>query len=394
MLSKETIAANSNCITPTRPRKPHTFVIEDSPTLSQETVKVTWKWGADSPPVRSLASKHIPKLVKPIKTTLASCHSRSTTRQSCSSPAATSSKDICSENSPKGFNKFHEEMRKIEQESECDMNLRENARRSPSPTSIFEPIQTSRTSEFDFGFESEIIPETKVAACENQPQPVNKTNSASSDGEAKNTSITDIKNDLLNDSDFDQFLLSCTEDVERNLMQQKSSQNTSQNVSSKSITEGSTSSTGAERIEQKSETKKTEPAASASDNNNCDKLWSLMDTDESIDDILSSIDDAAIINSMNQSAKFARHNSMPQNNVIGLNRKSFLRHESMPISPRQPSKYWRRGSLHRPKMINTHQTLPETASSSTIPQKCSSEEIAEKRRQALERLKNRNKLRK
>ena len=177
-------------------------------------------------------------------------------------------------------------------------------------------------------------------------------------------------------------------------MQQKSSQNTSQNVSSKSITEGSTSSTGAERIEQKSETKKTEPAASASDNNNCDKLWSLMDTDESIDDILSSIDDAAIINSMNQSAKFARHNSMPQNNVIGLNRKSFLRHESMPISPRQPSKYRRRGSLHRPKMINTHQTLPETASSSTIPQKCSSEEIAEKRRQALERLKNRNKLRK
>lgn len=144
-----------------------------------------------------------------------------------------------------------------------------------------------------------------------------------------------LKEDLLNDSDFDQMLLTCTESVERNLSQEHMETETGQNVEADAMQSGSV------------------PKPSQSN-------YMSLFNDESIDDILSTIDDSFIMNSINvKNPKLSRHNSMPQelqpqklqsgphklnthqrqqqppqpqSSKVTTNRKSFARHESMPVA--------------------------------------------------------------
>lgn len=215
--------------------------------------------------------------------------------------------------SPKGLFKFQEEMRKIQFDSDetdkCDMDTRPSCDKVVSPLNL-----DNRLADHD----EDVKMDTGVA-----------TTSAAAD----NLLSDSFKRDLLNDSDFDQMLVTCTESAERKLSQEQIATGAVQQIPA----------------EAANVTTVDKPSQS--------NHMSLIMNDESIDDILRDIDDSFIMQSINvTNSKMARHKSMPQelppqkqqsqpqkvtsphqqpppqNSKVMTNRKSFARHESMPVA--------------------------------------------------------------
>lgn len=288
---------------------------DDSPTLSQEPMKVTWEWNTENTPIRSTAGSSKLKLDRwkrsPMNTNLyrASITSSASKKRSASAAASTALA-----NSPKGLFKFQEEMRKIQFDSnetdKCDNNTSD---RQPA-CDVVSPMNVDDVSMLDEDYKIGI----GVAGPSNCPPAV-----------ADVTTSDPFKQDLLNDSDFDQMLLTCTESVERKLSQEQMATQTDRRTS----TQANCST--------------IKPSQSS--------YMSLLN-DESIDDILGNLDDSFIMQTINgKNSKMLRHKSMPQElqpqkqqsqpqkpsliqqqqpqqSRVTMNRKSFTRHESMPIA--------------------------------------------------------------
>lgn len=299
---------------------------DDSPTLSQEPMKVTWEWKSENTPVRSAAGSSKLKLDRwskrsPINSNLyrASITSSASKKRNASAAASTALA-----NSPKGLFKFQEEMRKIQFDSnETDKCDNDNSDRQPA-YDVVSPMNVDDVSMLDEDFKIGI----GVAGPSSCPP-------TATDG----TTSDPFKQDLLNDSDFDQMLLTCTESVERKLSQEQMATQTDRKTSAE---------VGNSTIKPSQST-----------------YMSLLN-DESIDDILGNLDDSFIMQTLNgKNSKMLRHKSMPQDlqpqkqqsqpqklsskqpqqphqSRVTITRKSFTRHESMPIavidtSSRQPN---------------------------------------------------------
>lgn len=228
--------------------------------------------------------------------------------------------DTCetfSRNSPTGVYKFHQEFQKMESEpqyTQCDISLKDPV--SPSP---IDKTVTNRTSRL-----SRVMHSPSLSPITVHNEDIEMVgNNAVGDGPSKThltnelnwSTLKSIKDDLLNDSDFDQILLTCSEKVEATIQKEK--------IDNRNNAESS-------------KVKETEiPTKKLAINTEL----SFFQNDESIDDILGAIDDSILNNS-----KLMRHKSMPHqspsNNNIKrngvtdekLNRKSFSRHESMPVN--------------------------------------------------------------
>lgn len=279
---------------------------EDSPTLSQDAMTVTWRWNSESSPIRSPAASRVRKRKEKLKespnTNLYRASIRSNAISSTVSNSASSSKS-CSydneSNSPKGLYKFQEEMKKIALDSYSN---------SPS---VKNTDSNNETEQLNSSMGS-----------------LNKEKFSTTPNFVLNDSF---KKDLLNDSDFDQVLSTCTENIEKSLSQEMNNkQQKNKNL-----------------IETKSNVKLN--------NSNYMSFFN----DESIDDMLGNIEDSVLATSINMNnSKLMRHNSMPQQfkkdrkqtenkfekkteekrnfKKVGhstfTNRKSLIRHESMPVS--------------------------------------------------------------
>lgn len=310
--------SNELCRTPRR-STPSTRVSannggDDSPILSQsQEPVVTWKWSSENTPVRSTTGSSKSKLERlskksPIGNLYKASITSSASKIKNSTAAPTSSAALT--NSPKGLFKFQEEMRKIQFDNEhvkCDtvnVDLR-------SLSNIVCPMNVDHPSVEDEDYKMDGAFATTS----------NYYHTAAAD----NISDT-LEQDLLNNSDFDQMLLTCAENVERKLSQKHMAIGNVQNAPADTV-------------------KGTTPSLSNDMN---------LFNDESIDDILGNIDDSFIMHTINKS-KLSRHKSMPQellpqklqpkhqpnqsslqqqqpsNSNYASNRKSFARHESMPV---------------------------------------------------------------
>lgn len=315
---------NDPCRTPIHRSTTRTSAItagDESPTLSQEPVKVTWKWNSENTPIRSTAgssklkferlSKKSPINGNLYRRSITSSASKKKYPSPCTATTTLS-------NSPRGLFKFEEEMRKIQFDSneteKCD-----NDDSDMQPLSnVVGSVNTDKPS---------------VRRDEDNKMDIGVATTTNLQSATVDNLISDpFKQDLLNDSDFDQMLLTCTEGVEKNFSQEQLAPGT------------------VVKIPAEAESNVTvEPSQS----NNYMSLFN----DESIDDILGNIDDSFIMHSINvKNSKLSRHKSMPQelqqqksqsepkkltslhhqqpqNSTATMNRKSFARHESMPISP-------------------------------------------------------------
>lgn len=347
-LSKDVlINSPSACLTPTRPiRKNHNSIIDESPTLSQEPINVTWKWGGSDSPVRPLGDtikpwrsiRHVLGTANTVTT--ATANSNAYTGQTLRNSFADESSNTAltevaandpSNDSPKGLYKFQEELRRLNENatnrdgvsgagvgcgdiSGVEAQLADN--------SYIEQERSAANLLGNDSFSLSPIALLSDAADENANDATALTEkpTGAADKNLSDSTLTAFKNDLLNDSDFDQVLLTCGDKIEKE--------------SQIAVTQVATVS----KVEVKVEPKKKEKQFPDNDititpaNNSC-----LFDNDESIDDIIGNIDDAFIMNSMMtmKQPKFSRHNSMPPkaDNVVPMNpRRSFTRHESMPIS--------------------------------------------------------------
>lgn len=229
--------------------------------------------------------------------------------------------------SPKGLYKFQEEMRKIQLEtsletpcdtvSDVDMSLTED-------TGYPRKTKTNQTHDIE---DTTIIRRNA------------NNNYAVSVGTQTHTSCTKppidhFAEEMLNDSDFDQMLLTCSDRIDDAVM-------------------GSQRASGSAMPSKSTESPPSVTAGKTSSSTTSSELNLL--EDESIDDLLCNIDvDIPFINDANNS-KFSRHKSMPQAQAkpatakvtsarqeptkqpsthlqMNLNRKSFMRHESMPVT--------------------------------------------------------------
>lgn len=153
--------------------------------------------------------------------------------------------------------------------------------------------------------------------------PINNNTNIITSTQIKTDNNETLTNDLLNDSDFDQILLKCTENIEKTVIEKQKVAETN-----------------------RSPMNKTNSASEVKSNSATSSDWNLFD--DEIDDLLSNVDVDITMNDSLNSSKFTRHKSMPQeqqNQMIptvipyqqstyssNANRKSFIRHESMPIT--------------------------------------------------------------
>ncbi|XP_055321708.1 uncharacterized protein LOC129577904 [Sitodiplosis mosellana] len=403
LLTKETMQDTVNMIsTPTRRNRfmlDHANMMnDDSPVLSQESINISWRWNNEGTPIRptNKASKlrrsitnNSPHLQNLQRLKRNSSDNQNGTTGAGVLPMVISEPET---HSPKGLYKFQEEMRKIQFDIESDTSC-DNFNNDKSMT---EAAATS-TATSDTGYptnmkgvaQANIFNQHTDARCSDsldvhmmeKAEPEAKTLS-----QTNNYGLDDnIADDLLNDSDFDQILLTCKMPTE----QKKASETMTTNQMQTSVKKASSA---------------PEIKASGSSNSSGSN-WNIAaeDDDDFFDDLVKDFD-VDIPSTLNTSAKFTRHKSMPQqpqkSNASStatktfvpqqssyvnsnLNRKSFIRHESMPIT---------NTSISRPSAANNNNHIsvkPNSAFSSSQTRKCTSEEIAEKRRQAMERLKSR-----
>lgn len=326
--------------TPERPnrfnKKLNNFGNDESPILSQEPVGITWKWANEGTPIRTTNKTSKLRATKQIIDEMDTNTMDTNTINLMCEPET---------HSPKGLYKFQEEMRKIQFDTESDM---------PCDNISHLNISSTPTNAKDTGYPNNVGQCTSTDTFPNNDRVNNYNNNshgsaivmsgvketivttATTATTANNNVINEppkkddhqmlndsLANDLLNDSDFDQMLLTCTERVE------------------KSASECSQSSV--KNINATPETKIGSGSSSE---------WSLF-IDDGADDLLCNIDiDIPISDSLNNS-KFTRHKSMPQQQPIlssnapvpmvqpsqktgrfkpAPSRKSFTRHESFPIT--------------------------------------------------------------
>lgn len=372
LLNSPTAAA---CITPTRPtykNRSH-ILIDESPTLSQEPMNVDWKWNSNDSPVRPLGDsiksmrsiRHVLGREKGATSSTVTSNAANERRDSFTDDAANSTlteaaANDTSNSSPKGLYKFQEELRRInEQNAATTQNANDDvdghndsyADERDTSTAAFithqdscslSPIAAADENANDAPLEP--LPTTSNEIDTLVKQTENKPNLSDS-------TLNAFKNDLLNDSDFDQVLFTCGEkiDMETRIAQ---TQTATTAVDRKVLSTNDTKTSG-------NKATITSTAVNSS----------LFDNDESIDDIIGNIDDTFIMNSMmkmKQSTKFTRHNSMPpkadNNNTTATTsqRRSFIRHESMPVTTIEN----RQAPIHAKPTATLSQMSTESAQSS------------------------------
>lgn len=316
------------------------IAVDDSPTLSQEPPKVTWKWDNESTPLRPKSGSSKLKTDRWLKRSPANGICRAINAGSVNKPehsAATSTATLS--DSPKGLFKFEEEMRKLQ----CDNSETERCDNGDVD------MQTSST-ELDSIM---LVDEPSILHVKNDKTPGVGVASTScihppaiSDRSVDSATSDPFKQDLLNDSDFDQMLLSCTEGVERKLTQER--------MAIATVPESPVSAPN---------TLVTQSRGQSQSQSQSSHYMSLFN-DESIDDILGNFDESFIMHSVNaKNSKLSRHKSMPQElqpqqlqssqtqppdssqllrpthpsqpqnaTTVSTKRKSFTRHESMPVA--------------------------------------------------------------
>lgn len=388
LLSRDTIQDTVNMLsTPTRRSRfmlgnnqPH--MNDDSPILSQETINISWKWNNEGTPIRPTNKSS--KLRRSITNNSPQLQhlQRSTKRNSSSIDTQNGSSTVSPKSlaepethSPKGLYKFQEEMRKIQFDIESDTS-RDNL------TDI-----NNKSDDADTGYPSNVNTEdhqTNFSSCNRLAQSVHMQVDEQTSTPPSNK--FDMDDDLLNDSDFDQILLTCKMPAEKDATKPEPNQLSKKKASSA-------------------------PEIKTGGDNGSN--WNLTE-DDCFDDLVKDFD----VDISCSPAKFTRHKSMPQqpqnpstSNVkkfvpqqsyanASINRKSFTRHESMPITNttiNRPSAarsnsgtYFSPSFFHSPKYQSKNLiNFDRLGMSSSQARKCTSEEIAEKRRQAMERLKNR-----
>lgn len=340
LLSKETMHDTVNMLsTPTRRNRfmlgnnHATMMNDDSPVLSQESINIAWKWKNEGTPIRPTNKSS--KLRRSISNNSAHLQNlqrltikrKSTENQMASTKMSPKLIADPETHSPKGLYKFQEEMRKIQFDIESD--------------TLCDNINDKSMTEADTGYPTNLEGTAQAyvetnARCSSDNidvQMMEYTESPSKiHSQNVNHGINDaLADDLLNDSDFDQILLTCQMPAQKEATYE---------------TEASTQ-MSVKKASSAPEIKANDGSNSSGSN------WNIND-DDCFDDLVKDFD---VDISSDSSAKFTRHKSMPQqpqkpstsNTKIflpqkttsvynnSINRKSFTRHESMPITNRPPN---------------------------------------------------------
>lgn len=305
---------------------------DDSPILSQESINISWKWNNEGTPIRSTnklrrsitnnAVQH--QNIQRLSTKSNSTDNGTTTATATSTARAraTSSPKLVTEpetHSPKGLYKFQEEMRKIQFDTESDISC-DNIKDKSMTTDAGYPAKIEETGTAQADVQS------NARCSDNLVYPQATENHQMQTNSSQNDNNDHGIDDLLNDSEFDQMLLTCKMPAQKDA---------SETEAKKTIVK---------KVDSASEIKPS------GDSNSSGSNWELID-DDCFDDLVKDFDvDIPVDNSLNTSAKFTRHKSMPQqpqspatsnaktfvakqsvNNQNNMHRKSFQRHESLPI---------------------------------------------------------------
>lgn len=362
LLTKETMQDTVNMLgTPTRRNRFNVgnnygnIMNDDSPILSQESINISWKWNNEGTPIRSTNKSS--KLRRSITNNSAHLHrlphtSTTDNAAAVTATATTSSPKLTAEpetHSPKGLYKFQEEMRKIQFDAESDTscdNINDKSMTADTgyPTNMVGATQTDANANANTNARSS---SDSLDVQATQKPPIQMNNSQH-DQHGIDDAFAD---DLLNDSDFDQILLTCNVPAQREQREASKPEAINKPMNVKRA--------DAEPAELK-------PSGSS---NSSGSNWDLIG-DDCFDDLVKDFDVDIPVESLNTSAKFTRHKSMPQqqpqaqasattytktfapqqsstyNNQNYINqRKSFTRHESMPIT---------NTSFNRPPVVNNN----------------------------------------
>lgn len=337
LLTTETIQNTVNMLsTPTRRNR---FMLgnnhnnDDSPVLSQEPINISWKWNNEGTPIRptNKSSKlrrsitnSSPQLQHLQRLTAKRNSSENQNGTAAQSPKLMAEPET---HSPKGLYKFQEEMRKIQFDNESDTSCDTFNNKSMTGDTGY-PTSAGGTAP------AEMITDYRLNDSLDVPMETN--------GEIKQPSQNgghgiddDLAVDMFDDSDFDQILLTCQIPAEKKNTGTDNNQTTATNQ------------TSVKKASSAPEIKTSCNNSSSSGSN-----WNL--DDDCFDDLVKDFDVDIPSDSLNTSAKFTRHKSMPQQpqtpstsntkvfkvqqsthlQNMHVNRKSFTRHESMPITNR------------------------------------------------------------
>lgn len=403
---------------------------DDSPILSQESINISWKWNNEATPVRSTNKvsklrqrtstnnhspmqqqlQHLKRLTKnrnggdspngvPVEGTSAGSAAAAAAGFTMAATTSTHTNADPENNSPKGLYKFQEEMRKIQFDLESDTSC-DNINNDKSMTVVDAgyPINADQTNaNYSDNLDVEMMDDTHVGVDQAAPmqqevpqQQASPTLLPRSQKSSTANDDMDAANDLFNDSDFDQILLTCQMPAQKSATTTARETATTENQMAATVQQqlagGSDSGRGSGGPSQSSVKKASSAPEIKTQNSNSDSSgsnWNLVD-DDCFDDFVKdfdvdiSNDAAALLNT--SSSKFTRHKSMPQphpqtsssssaastsstisksktstvttitaaaavtaasiaqhqSNTYSVqnnfNRKSFTRHESMPIS--------------------------------------------------------------
>lgn len=331
LLSKETMQNTVNMRTPTRRNRfmlgnnQANLMNDDSPVLSQEKMNISWKWDGGTP-IRPTNKSS--KLRRSITNNSAHLQSLQRFKQiNNDNQNGTTADAESGTHSPKGLYKFHEEMRKIQFDTESD-DVCDNYNNDKEMTTA----DTGYPTSMEGTGPANVNTNARCSDSLDDVHMMEDAEPAKTLSQLQNYGLDDnIADDLLNDSDFDQILLTCKMPA-------------AQKEASETETPIKTS--------VKKASSAPEIKASGSSNSSGSN-WNIADDDDDCFDDLVKDFDVDIPSTLNTSAKFTRHRSMPQPQPKpststtttkkfmpqqstyvnhNLNRKSFTRHESMPIT--------------------------------------------------------------
>lgn len=206
--------------------------------------------------------------------------------------------------SPKGLFKFQEEMRKIQINDDqstssayVDNNtyFMDNKRHVDFGTDDNAMDKDIETNIMDTSQSNAFIAASKraIAVGSSHSEPIQTKNKSTVAFELNDS----LEDDLFNDSEFDQVLVTCTDNVEKNKMLEKQNEKAEEQEKVKET---------AKLMQDVNEMDKSSKSMSETAKANTSH-WSSFFNDESIDDILADMDENFINNS-----KLVRHKSMPQ----------------------------------------------------------------------------------
>lgn len=409
LLSRETIQDTANMLS-TPPTRRNRFLSnqnamnDDSPVLSQENINISWKWNNEGTPVRSTNKvsklrqrsstnsspmqqqlQHLKHLTKN-KRSPNSAIVEGTSSVGGSSVAAAAAAAVGSatastsnaepeNNSPKGLYKFQEEMRKIQFDLESDTSCDNiNNDKSMTMADAGYPIHADQTNaNFSDNLDVEMVDDAcgQAAAMHQAPPEIPPAMPTSQKSSTANEDV-ELANDLFNDSDFDQILLTCKIPAQKSTTTSETVTAATNQMPAIAQPVANSSGGGPSQMSVKKASSAPEIKTQNSNSDSSGSNWNLID-DDCFDDFVRDFDIPDDADAFNTSAsKFTRHKSMPQpqpqtssssyaapstsstiskskvsmgttttavaaqqqSNVYqnNLSRKSFTRHESMPIS--------------------------------------------------------------